>query len=84
MPLPITEREFYRSSNGDRWCLFQEKGSTRGYVRHQPNRASGGQSSLMDIRDFLAEGHGPQHEALRSLLGKVEVPDNDVGAFAPT
>ncbi len=71
--MPVTEREIYRSSNGDRWDLVQERGSDRGYVRHQPNRASGGQSSLTDVREFLAEGHGPQHEALLRLLGKVRV-----------
>jgi hypothetical protein len=69
--MPVTEREIYRSSNGDQWYLVQEPGSNRGYVRHQPNRASGGQSSLMDVRTFLAEGHGPQHEALLRLLRKV-------------
>ena len=69
--MPATEKELYRSSNGDRWYLVQEPGSNRGYVRHQPNPASGGQSSLTDVRAFLAEGHGPQHEALLRLLGKV-------------
>jgi transposase InsO family protein len=54
----------------------QEPGSNRVFVRHQPNRASGGQSSLMDVRDFLSEGHGPQHEALLHLLGNVDVPSN--------
>lgn len=62
------EQEVYRSSNGDRWFLVAEPGSDRRFVRHQPNRASGGQSSLMDIDVFLAEGHGPQHEALLRLL----------------
>src|SRR5437899_1151265 len=47
--MPVTEREIYRSSNGDQWYLVQERGSDRGYVRHQPNRASGGQSSLTDV-----------------------------------
>jgi hypothetical protein len=40
-------------------------------IRHQPNRASGGQSSLMEISDFLSEGHGPQHEALLRLLEEI-------------
>jgi hypothetical protein len=62
------EQEVYRSSNGDRWFLVSEPGSDRMFVRHQPNLASGGQSSLMDIDAFLAEGHGPQHEALLRLL----------------
>jgi hypothetical protein len=69
--MPATETEIYCSSNGDRWYLVQERGSNRGYVRHQPNPASGGQSSLTDVRAFLAESHGPQHEALLRLLGKV-------------
>lgn len=56
----------YQSSNGDQWYLVVE--GQRSFVRHQPNRASGGQSSLMDINDFLSEGHGPQHEALQRLL----------------
>ena len=74
--MPATEKELYRSSNGDQWYLVQEPGSNRVFVRHQPNRASGGQSSLIDVRDFLSEGHGPQHEALLRLLGNVEVPSN--------
>ena len=70
----MTEQAFYRSSNGDQWYLVQEPGVDRMYVRHQPNRASGGQSSLMELAEFLSEGHGPQHEALLCLLGKAEVP----------
>ena len=72
--MPATEKELYRSSNGDRWYLVLEPGSNRVFVRHLPNRASGGRSSLMEVRDFLSEGHGPQHEALLRLLGNVEVP----------
>src|SRR3954452_17893340 len=49
------EQELYRSSNGDCWYLVREPGSERMFVRHQPNRASGGCSSLMFIEDFLAE-----------------------------
>ena len=72
----MTEKVFYRSSNGDQWYLVQEPGAERMYVRHQPNRASGGQSLLVDVVDFLSEGHGPQHEALLRLLGKAEVIGN--------
>lgn len=68
----MMEEAFYRSSNGDQWYLVQEAGAERMYIRHQPNRASGGQSSLIQIEDFLSEGHGPQHEALLRLLGKAE------------
>jgi hypothetical protein len=69
----MTEQAFYRSSNGDQWYLVQEPGTERMYVRHQPNRASGGQSSLMEVPEFLSEGHGPQHEALLRLLGEADV-----------
>ena len=40
-------------------------------VRHQPNRASGGRPSVMDLDDFVSEGHGPQHEALLGLLHEI-------------
>jgi hypothetical protein len=69
------ETEIYRSTNGDQWYLVQKPGSQRTFVRHQPNRASGGQSSLIDLNDFLLEGHGPQHEALLRLLDARRQPD---------
>ena len=71
--MPTTERAIYRSSNRDQWYLLEEPGSERIFVRHQPNRASGGQSSLVEVADFLSEGHGPQHEALLRLLGNVQM-----------
>jgi len=64
------EQELYRSSNGDCWYLVREPGSERMLVRHQPNRASGGSSSLTCIEDFLAEGHTPQQEALLRVIGR--------------
>jgi hypothetical protein len=74
--MPTTEKAIYRSSNGDQWYLVREPGSEQMFVRHQPNRASGGQSSLIEVADFLSEGHGPQHEALLRLLGNAEIPSN--------
>lgn len=62
------ETAFYRSSNGDQWLLIREPGTNRMTVRHRPNHASGGRSSSFEISDFLAEGRGPQHEALLELL----------------
>jgi len=64
----MTDTVIYRSSNGDQWYLVHGVESEQMFVRHQPNRASGGQSSLTDIDEFLSEGHGPQHEALLRLL----------------
>ena len=74
--MATTEKAIYRSSNGDQWYLVEEPGSERMFVRHQPNRASGGRSSLIEAADFLAEGHGPQHEALIRLLGNADAPEN--------
>ena len=64
------ENEVYRSSNGDCWYLVCEPGSGQLLIRHQPNRASGGRASFIPVEEFLAEGHGPQHEALLSLIGR--------------
>jgi len=66
--MPSNEEAIYQSSNGDQWYLIQEPETERLQVRHQPNRASGGRSSVWELRDFLQEGHGPQHEALLRLL----------------
>ena len=62
------ETELYRSSNGDQWYLVQAPGSVQKFVRHQPNAASCGKSTLISANDFLAEDHGPQHEALLRLI----------------
>jgi hypothetical protein len=61
-------RELYHSSNGDRWHLARDPESGRVFVRHEPNRASGGQASDMDLGTFLARGDGPEQQALRRLL----------------
>ncbi|MBV9527747.1 hypothetical protein [Sphingomonas sp.] len=66
--MATSETVIYRSSNGDVWPLLEEPGTERLQVRHQPNRAAGGQPSLTELRDFLDEGHGPQQEALLCLL----------------
>jgi hypothetical protein len=71
-----TETVIYKSANGDQWYLLQEADSKRMLVRHRPNRASGGRPSVMELNDFLSEGHGPQHEALLRLL-------EDIGYLPP-
>lgn len=59
----------HATSNGDRWFLVRDDANPKRLrVRHQPNRASGGQASLVDVEQFLAEGHGPQHDALQRHL----------------
>jgi hypothetical protein len=65
--MPSEDTPFYRSSNGDQWYLIGKPGGPMS-VRHQPNRASGGRQSIVELSDFLSECHGPQHEALKRLL----------------
>lgn len=61
-------RAFYTSSSGDRWLVgVGERDEI--FVRHEPNRASGGQPSEVDIETFMARGPGsPEGKALIDLL----------------
>jgi hypothetical protein len=64
-------RELYRTGpNGDEWSLMRETESGRVFIEHKPNISSGGQTSHMEIGDFLAHGgRGPEHQALLRLIG---------------
>jgi hypothetical protein len=66
-------RELYRSSNGDRWHLVRETDSGRVLIRHEPNTASGGRTSYVEIAEFLTGGHGPEHQELLRLIGTLIV-----------
>ena len=73
----------YRSSNGDVWYLARED-SGRVYVGHEPNAASGGTSSRLDIATFLATGpEGPQHQALLSMIGSLVDGDQVAASTIP-
>lgn len=75
--------ELYRSGpNGDAWFLMRETESERVFIEHKPNISSGGQTSHIEIGDFLAHGgHGPEHRALLRLIGTlVEKPRASSGA----
>lgn len=69
--MTFQSRELYRSGpNGDAWSLTRETESGRVFIEHKPNTSSGGQTSHMEIGDFLAHaGHGPEHQALLRLIG---------------
>ena len=65
----LSERELYRSSNGDCWYLSRDA-SGHVLVKHLPNDPSGGRTSLIEIGPFLtSRPHGPQHHELLRLIG---------------
>jgi hypothetical protein len=62
-------RELYSSPNGDGWYLCRDSRGTI-LVAHEPNAASGGRSSLIELSTFLApKNQGREHQALRHLIG---------------
>ena len=69
-------RELYRSPNGDAWFLGREPTTGHAFVLHQPNAASGGHVSHIELGAFLNQGsNSPEHQALLRLIGTlVEVP----------
>lgn len=72
MTAAVIVKELYSSPNGDRWALCRQE-SGKLVVSHQPNRASGGQSSEVDVELFLSQGRsGPEQQALIEALANVE------------
>jgi hypothetical protein len=69
---PVTLRELYRSSNGDRWHLARRGGQV--FVRHEANEASGGCVSDLDVATFLAGEDSPQRQELLRLLESLIEP----------
>ena len=58
-------RVLYSSENGDRWLLVREDDPVRVFVRHEPNAASGGVTSELEIAEFLIRRvYGPEHVEL--------------------
>ena len=69
--MTVTTKDFYRSSNGDRWQLVHDDASGRSFVRHEPNLSSGGRTTDMEVEEFLNRtGSSPENLALRALLDK--------------
>lgn len=63
-------KEFYLSSNRDRWLLCRDVQSGSLFVRHQANAASGGHTTDIDIANFLScLPRHPEHFALLRLVG---------------
>jgi hypothetical protein len=68
--MPTAMRELYRSSNGDRWSLIRDDPAGQVLILHEPNAASGGHPSRLEVGDFLVrDAHGPQHAELLRLIG---------------
>jgi hypothetical protein len=80
--MTIDETTIYSSSNGDRWVLVRDSNSGRSFVRHEPNRSSGGKFVEIDVDDFLLrDGQSPQGVALRDLL--TSSPSATAGSTSP-
>ena len=62
--------KLYQSENGDTWSLCRNEAG-RVYVVHEPNAASGGKSSSVDVSSFLAKGNGPEQQELLRLIGSL-------------
>ncbi len=68
--MSLETRGLYRTVDGDRWHLVRDAASGRVFVRHEPNAASGGRASDIEVGDFLVRGgHGPEHQELLRLIG---------------
>jgi hypothetical protein len=62
------QRKIYHSENGDEWWLCRDGGGNP-FVLHEANLPSDGNSTKIEISDFLAkERAGPEHQALRRLI----------------
>jgi hypothetical protein len=70
---PMQTRALYSSPNGDRWHLCKDAAG-RVFVLHQANIPSGGQTSQIELHDFLARGYGPEQQALLQMLGTLIEP----------
>jgi hypothetical protein len=66
-------RSLYKSSNGDQWLLGRRVGEPAIFIRHEPNAASGGRPADFEVLEFLAQHHGPQHEAFLKLIARLAV-----------
>jgi hypothetical protein len=65
----VETRELYHSANGDRWYLAYDA-SIGVFIRHEPNLASGGKKTDVEIGAFLGQpGQGPEKQELLRLIG---------------
>src|SRR5947209_15693237 len=70
-------KELYNSPNGDRWSLCRVQ-SGKLVVSHEPNKASGGRASDIDVEVFLSQGgRGPEHQALIEALANLDAEQSN-------
>ena len=63
-------RLLYGGEDGDRWYLVRGPEPERVFVRHEPNAASGGRRTDIEVGAFLSRNaHGPEHRELLRLIG---------------
>ncbi|PBB99556.1 hypothetical protein CK224_08485 [Mesorhizobium sp. WSM3862] len=76
---PIVTGSLHKS-NGDRWLVVKVGERDEIFVRHEPNRASGGQPSEVDIETFIARGvESPEGKALIDLLDQLRGEQDRAG-----
>lgn len=76
-------REFYGSSNGDRWFIGRGDAS-QAFVLHKANAPSGGSATRIEIGDFLGGNtDAPECRALLRLIGTLvnDAPVSNVSAI---
>jgi hypothetical protein len=67
----LKERKLYSSSNGDSWSLCRDS-HNRVFVLHRVNVPAGGANEIIELSDFLRlDRSGPEHQALRQLIGSL-------------
>lgn len=69
-------RQFWASSNGDRWLLGRDRETGVAYVMHNANPPSGGARTRIEIIDFLTRTPAaPENLALLVMIGTL-VPES--------
>jgi hypothetical protein len=78
----FSRRQLYSSANGDHWYLVHDAVTARPLVRHEPNAASGGKATDIEIGAFLSRGggQGPEHLELLRLIGTLVENEEPSGA----
>ena len=67
--MTLEKREFYSSSNGDRWYLARDEDLEHVFIWHEPNVPSGGRATRIEIGAFFGGGGPPEQQELLRLIG---------------